>query len=108
MSPPPPVWATFTFMLGSACTIFCVILSGGGMGPKSLLVAFAFQVPLKSDFACACTNPSARVKSAKPKILYVDCIIIVVLLLFEDFLHVRLAHGAGDVPRDRQGLSIVG
>src|ERR1017187_4552547 len=108
MSPGPPVWAILTFRLGSACTIFSTMLSGGGMGPKSLLLAFAFQVPLKSDFAWAWTSPRARVKSAKEKILNVDLRIRILLLFLEYLLHVGLAHGAGDVPRDRQSLSIAG
>jgi hypothetical protein len=51
------------------------MLSGGGMGPKSLLPVFNFQVPLKSVLAWAWTSPRAKVKSVKEKSLVV-CLVV--------------------------------
>src|ERR1022692_4258105 len=108
MSPGPPIWAILTFRLGSACAIFSTMLSGGGIGPKSLLPAFAFQVPLKSVLAWAWTSPRARAKRAKENSLNVELRTKTLLLFLEHHLHVGFAHGAGDVLRPGQSLSIGG
>src|ERR1039457_2844712 len=108
MFPGPPIWAILTFRLGSACAIFSTMLSGGGIGPKSLLPAFAFQVPLKSVLAWAWTSPRARAKRAKENSLNVELRTKTLLLFLEHHLHVGFAHGAGDVLRPGQSLSIGG
>src|ERR1700691_138405 len=106
MSPVPPVWARLIFRLGSSCTIFWIMVSGGRAGPKSLLPIFAFQVPLKSDFACAWTNPRASVQIAREKSRIVRLRTETLLLLVEYFFHVAFAHGAGEVLRDGQSFPI--
>src|SRR5579862_1812009 len=105
-SPVPPTWTTLILTVGSSCVMVWVMLSGGGIGPKSLLPAFSFQVPPKSDLACACTRATATNNSVKQIIWYIDLRIGNLLLFFENHFHIHLAHGARQMPGNGQGLAI--
>jgi hypothetical protein len=58
-SPRSLTWVETTFNSGSLCVIFCVMLVGAGICPKSLFAGFIFHSPLKFGAA----NTAAAIPS---------------------------------------------
>jgi hypothetical protein len=74
-----------------------VRVSGAGIGPKSLLAAFNFQVPLKLGLAWAWSNPNAAARSATENTRQV-WLRMILLLFVEHQLHIEIAATGGYVP----------